>query len=67
MSDYDVVNAIMDYECGTMETTDQILELFSNLIKTGKINHLQGTYGRTAKNLIESGYLDHDGNILENG
>ena len=66
MSDYDVVGAIMDYECGTMETTDQILELFSNLIKTGKINHLQGTYGRTAKSLIESGYLDHDGNILKN-
>ena len=62
--DYDLVGAIMDYEQGDMETIDQVLELFSHLIKSGTINHLQGSYGRAANSLVESGHLDRNGNIL---
>lgn len=62
--EYNLVGAIMDYECGEMESMDQVLELFSHLIKSGKIYHLQGSYGRAANTLVETGHLDRNGNIL---
>jgi hypothetical protein len=59
-----LIELIMAYEDGTL-TDPQILELFSQLIKTGQAWSLQGSYGRMARNLIEAGYLDKAGNILE--
>jgi len=32
-------------------------------VKTGTINHLQGSYGRTACHLVEEGLLESDGTI----
>jgi len=36
---------------------DQQLAAWQQLIDTGMINHLQGWYGRTARQLIEQGLL----------
>ena len=39
-------------------TVDQQLTAWQELIDTGMINHLQGWYGRTARQLIEQGLLN---------
>ena len=41
------------------------MKLFSELIRNGHAWSLQGSYGRTAKALIEAGWLDQEGNILK--
>lgn len=50
---------IMQYEQGLLEEAD-VIELFSNLINSGMINHLQGHYGRTAQALIDQGLIFFD-------
>lgn len=57
-------NEMMAYEDGELDTTE-IVQLFSKLIKSGMAWQLQGMYGRQAMTLINSGYLDKEGNILE--
>lgn len=39
-------------------TVDQQLTAWQELVDTGVINHLQGWYGRTARQLIEQGLLN---------
>ena len=58
------VNMIVQYECGELDD-NATLELFSELIKTGQAWRLQGHYGRTAKAIIDAGYISKDGEILE--
>ena len=60
----DITTQIMTYEDGGLDNK-QTLELFSELIKTGMINGLQGNYHRTSNSIINAGYLDSDGNILK--
>jgi len=55
---------MMAYEDGGM-TTDELVEFFSELIKSGLAWKLQGRYGRTAETLIVSGFIDRHGNVLE--
>lgn len=57
-------NELMAYEEGELDSTE-IVQLFSKLIKSGMAWQLQGMYGRQAMTLINSGYLDKEGNILE--
>jgi hypothetical protein len=59
----DIVGKIMSFEGGEM-SGDEIIDFFSELITSGQINGLQGMYGRTAKNLIDAGYLDRSGKVL---
>lgn len=59
-----LADKIIDYEMGTLSTKD-ILELFSELVKTGQAWILQGHYGRTATVLIDAGYLSQKGDILK--
>ena len=59
-----LVDCIMDYEQGEMSSEDTLL-FFSYLVKTGMVNQLQGSYGRTAQKLKEYEYLDKSGNILK--
>lgn len=59
-------NEMMAYEEGELDSTE-IVQLFSKLIKSGMAWQLQGVYGRQAMTLINSGYLDKEGNILERG
>ena len=59
--DYDtgmnVLQGMMDYESGEMDGVD-VIDFFQYLIDTGIINHLQGSYQRTAHQLLEAGMLE---------
>ena len=57
-----LVNYIMEFEGGN-PTSEDTMHLFSYLIKTGQAWTLQGMYGRTARDMIESGFIDKKGNI----
>jgi hypothetical protein len=57
------IEKIIQYENGELNMNETI-KLFSELIKSGIVWQLQGSYGRTAMDLIDSGYLDIHGNIL---
>jgi len=54
------IDRIMAYETGELDEAG-ILQLFSELIKSGTAWTLQGHYGRTAKALIDAGYISEDG------
>lgn len=56
----DVVSDIIRYEEGDLDH-DEILELFAHLVTTGLAWQLQGSYGRTARDLIDSDYLKPGG------
>jgi len=65
---YDLVGNIMAYESGEYDESTprgamKTLTLFSKLIKSGQAWSLQGHYGRTAKALIEDGFIDRKGKI----
>jgi hypothetical protein len=64
MIKFNEVDYIIAYEQGELRGY-KVLELFSNLIKTGKAWNLQGSYGRMAGNLIDRGYLSNKGDILK--
>jgi hypothetical protein len=58
----ELVDLIIRYESG--ESSDkETLELFSKLVKTGQAWRLQGSYGRTAKAMIESELLSVRGEL----
>ena len=61
----DLVDKIMSYECGELSDSET-LQLFSELIADGSAWSLQGHYGRTARALINAGYIDSKGAILKN-
>jgi hypothetical protein len=42
---------------------EEVMEAWAYLIMTGQCWSLQGWFGRTANTLIESGYIDKQGNI----
>ena len=50
------VDKIMDYESGEM-TYEEVIEFFQELVDTGAVWHLRGSYGRTAQALIEAGEI----------
>jgi len=58
------VDQIIAFEQGELDE-NQIVELFAHLVGSGKAWTLQGSYGRMAMALIEQGYLDEEGNILQ--
>lgn len=64
MSKFDLVGYIMAYESGELRG-QEVLKLFSYLIKSGQAWSLQGHYGRMASNLIDRGYLSNKGSILK--
>jgi len=59
----DLTTAIVMYENGEMKEVDDVLELFSALIKTGLAWRLQGFFGRTARHLIDIKAIAEDGTI----
>tara|TARA_R110000751_G_scaffold279802_1_gene382217 strand:- start:45 stop:242 length:198 start_codon:yes stop_codon:yes gene_type:complete len=63
MQNYSIIDKIIAFEQGELEA-QEILELFSNLIKSGMAWTLQGSYGRTAERLIERKIINKDGDIL---
>jgi hypothetical protein len=63
---YDLTGKILDFEMGHL-SNDQAIDLFAELIKNGMAWTLQGSYGRSAMNLIESGYISEQGEVLSYG
>lgn len=64
MTKFNELDYIMQYEAGKLRG-NEVLKLFSHLIKTGLAWSLQGGYGRYAGNLIDRGYLSAKGKILK--
>lgn len=58
----DQISAIIALESGELGLYET-LELFGELIASGLVWGLQGSYGRTATHLIESGIIDRTGKI----
>lgn len=56
----DLVDKIMRYEGGEMDQ-DETVEFFQDLIDSGTIHSLQGSYGRMAENLIRQGLCHRKG------
>ena len=54
---YDEVGAIIAYEQGEL-SEEGTIELFQNLVNNGHAWSLQGSYGRTAKALIDAGVVN---------
>jgi hypothetical protein len=50
------VDDIIRYEEGEMSDEDMIA-MFQKLVNSGLAWQLQGSYGRTARDLIEAGYI----------
>ena len=59
----DFIDQIMDYESGELNDKE-IIEMFSDMVKSGNAWSLQGHYGRTAEVFIFNEILDKQGNIL---
>lgn len=64
MAKFNEVDYIIRYEQGELRG-QEVLKLFSHLIKTGKAWSLQGSYGRYAEALIDRGYISEKGEILK--
>ena len=58
-----MVAGIMDFEGGEL-TPAETVELFAMLVKSGMAWRLQGFYGRMAVDLIESGLISEEGEVL---
>jgi len=58
----DLVDKIIAWESGELSDKDTV-RFFAELVKSGQAWSLQGTYGRTAMNLIERGYITKSGKI----
>ncbi len=56
------VSAIIAYENGDLDEHESIM-LFGELIRTGVVWQLQGSYGRTAAALINGGFISADGTV----
>ena len=52
----DITSNIIAFESGELDQ-DGVIELFQNLVNSGLAWSLQGSYGRTAKALIEAGLV----------
>lgn len=52
-----LLNGIIDYENGELDD-EQIIELFQELHDTGLAYQLQGSYGRTAWNMLQNGMIE---------
>ena len=52
----DLIDLIEQYETGSMDTTEDLIQFFQRIIDTGLVWQLNAHYGKTAKALIEQGY-----------
>ncbi|MFD7677508.1 hypothetical protein [Streptomyces sp. NPDC060187] len=60
----DIATDLITYEEGALDVRET-LNLFALLIKSGLVWGLQGSYGRTANELMHLGYLTPDGRVTE--
>lgn len=52
----DTIDKIIAFEQGELDT-DGIIDLFQELLDTGAVWNLQGSYGRMATALLAEGYI----------
>jgi hypothetical protein len=52
-----VINQVIAYEQGELDE-EGIIDMFQQLINSGLAWQMQGSYGRTAKALIDAGYCE---------
>ena len=62
---FSMIDYLIRYEQNDLSNMET-LELFSYLIKKGYVWQLQGSYGRTAKDMIDRGLINKDGVIADN-
>lgn len=53
----DLADRLFAYEAGELESEEEMVELFQDLIESGWIYHLQGSYQRTAITLDDAGLI----------
>lgn len=58
------LDAIIAYEQGDLNQ-EQTIDLFASLLRSGVAWQLQGSYGRTAADLINAGVLTTKGEIVK--
>lgn len=58
-----ITEQLIAYEDGSLSPEDS-LALFSTLVTSGLAWGLQGSYGRTARRLIEDGWISPEGVVL---
>jgi len=56
----DTVDLIIRYECGELVFSEQV-QLFAELIKSGHVWNLQGSYGRMARHYIDADLISTKG------
>ena len=61
-----LADILEDYEAGYLDMRET-LELFSQLIRTGRAWNLQRLYIRTTRHLIDAGYITLRGQITDAG
>ena len=61
-----LVDVLEDYEAGYLDMRET-LELFSQLIRTGRAWNLQRLYIRTTRHLLDVGYITPRGQITDAG
>jgi len=61
-----LVDALGAYEAGCLDTKEK-LKLFAQLIRTGEARTFQGFYARSARHLIDAGYITPEGEITRAG
>ena len=59
-----MIDMLMAYEAGDLNE-EKTVELFQNLIDSGLIFGLQGSYMRTARELVEAGLIDLSAGVNE--
>lgn len=57
------VSVLMDFEDGLL-TEEEEIDLIASLVKSGLVWSLQGSYGRMAQALIDSGEISSTGDRL---
>jgi hypothetical protein len=62
----DIAIDLISFEQGELSASET-LDLFGLLVKSGMAWTLQGSYGRTANELIHAGYLTRDGDVTDWG
>lgn len=57
------IDKIIAFESGEL-SSNEVLDLFADMITSGVVWHLQGVYGRVANDLIGHGWISPEGDVL---
>ncbi len=57
MADFDLLGKMMAWEDGSLDC-DDVVPFFQRIVDSGLVWKLQGTYGRTAQNMLDAGMIE---------